>query len=284
MSVSRQESLAPGLIHTLEEAALKKGARAATQGIRAGADVVVRVAAKQKPKLIKWTALIKAGDSPQATRVGNEIGSNLIDVGTAAGIQESKLQGVLDVIDTPGATHAELVSAAQRAGIVDSLYLAYERSGIQGFENVGATRGVGGGGYAYFPRAVDPFDAKLSDFARLQADAIASPDVRDFGLQAPTTRTGITQQVEGLTQAAAAPRLTVQQQIAALDEDLTEVTKVKVLLDDEYAKANKAYTDNLKMVEDRIVQQKALLEQITQTKGAERLALEAEFGLLNIGE
>jgi len=70
--------------------------------------VVVRVAAKQKPKLIKWTALVKAGDSPQATRVGNEIGSNLIDVGTAAGIQESKLQGVLDVIDTPGATHAEL--------------------------------------------------------------------------------------------------------------------------------------------------------------------------------
>jgi hypothetical protein len=283
-TLARQETLAPGLIHTLEEAALKKGARTATQGIRAGADVVVRVAAKQKPKLIKWTALVKAGDSPQATRVGNEIGSNLIDVGTAAGIQESKLQGVLDVIDTPGATHAELVSAAQRAGIVDSLYLAYERSGIQGFENVGATRGVGGGGYAYFPRAVDPFDAKLSDFARLQADAIASPDVRDFGLQAPTTRTGITQQVEGLTQAAAAPRLTVQQQIAALDEDLAEVTKVKVLLDDEYAKANKAYTDNLKMVEDRIVQQKALLEQITQTKGAERLALEAEFGLLNIGE
>ncbi len=56
------------------------------------------------------------------------------------------------------------------------------------------------------------------------------------------------------------------------------------MLDDEYAKANKAYTDNLKMIEDRIVQQKALLEQVTQTKGAERLALEAEFGLLNIGE
>ncbi len=46
--------------------------------IRNGVDAVVRVAAKQKPRLIKWTGLIKAGDSPQATRVSNEIGSNLI--------------------------------------------------------------------------------------------------------------------------------------------------------------------------------------------------------------
>ncbi len=58
-----QEQLAPGLIHTLEEAALKKGDRASTQGIRNGVDAVVRVAAKQKPRLIKWTGLIKAGDS-----------------------------------------------------------------------------------------------------------------------------------------------------------------------------------------------------------------------------
>ncbi len=46
-TLARQEQLAPGLIHTVEEAALKKGARAATQGIRDGVDVVVRVAAKQ---------------------------------------------------------------------------------------------------------------------------------------------------------------------------------------------------------------------------------------------
>lgn len=280
----RQEQLAPGLIHTVEEAALKKGARAATQGIRDGADVVVRVAAKQKPRLIKWSGLIKAGDSPQATRVGNEIGSNLIDVGTAAGIQEAKLQNVLDVIDTPGATHGDLVAAAQRAGVTDQLYLAYERSGIQGFSNVGATRGMGGGGFAYFPRTVDPFDAKLTDFARLQADAIASPDVRDFGLQADTTRMGITQQVQGLTEAAATPRLTVQQQIANLDTQISEVEKVKVLLNEEYTKANKSYLDNLKMIEDRIKEQKALLEKITETKGAERLALEAEFGLMSVGE
>lgn len=283
-TLARQEQLAPGLIHTVEEAALKKGGRTPTQGIRDGVDVVVRVAAKQKPQLIKWTGLVKAGDSPQATRVGNEIGSNLIDIGTAAGVQEAKLQTVLDVIDTPGATHADLVSAAQRAGIVDSLYLAYEKSGIQGFSNVGATRGVGGGGFAYFPRTVDPFEARLRDFARLQTDAIAAPDVRDFGLQAATTREAITQQVEGMTRGAAAPRLTVQEQIAKLDTQLAEVEKVKVLLNDEYSKANKAYLDNLKMVEDRVKDQKALLEQITQTKGAERLALEAEFGLLNIGE
>jgi hypothetical protein len=278
-----QEQLAPGLIHTLEEAALKKGDRASTQGIRNGVDAVVRVAAKQKPRLIKWTALIKAGDSPQATRVSNEIGSNLIDVGTAAGIQESKLQGVLDVIDTPGATHAELIASAQKAGLVEQLFLAYERAGIQGFENVGATRGMGGGGYAYFPRTVDPFDAKISDFGRFKADAINSPDINDLGVQALTTKGAITQQVTGLVEGAAAPRLTVMEQLANVNKELAEMGKVTKGVQKELDKAEAAWRNNLKYVQDRVKSDDEARILLEEARGRKALAMEAEFGLMTIG-
>ncbi len=281
--LKEQEQLAPGLIHTLDEAALKKGDRAATQGIRNGVDAVVRVAAKQKPRLIKWTALIKAGDSPQATRVSNEIGSNLIDIGTAAGIQESKLQTVLDVIDTPGATHAELIQSAQKAGITEQLFAAYERAGIQGFENVGATRGMGGGGFAYFPRTVDPFDAKVSDFGRFKADAIASPDINDLGPQALTTKGAITQQVTGLVEGAAAPRLTVMEQLAEINKQLAEAGKVSKGVQKELAKAEKAWKDNLKYVQDRVKSDEEARILLEEARGRKALAMEAEFGLMTVG-
>lgn len=279
-----QEALAPGLVHTFEEAALKKGDRVATQGIRNGKDAVVRVAAKQKPRLIKWTGLVKAGDSPQASRVANDLASNLIDEATAAGVAEAKIQKVVDLIDTPGTTHADVVAAAQKAGIVDNLYNAYQKSGIQGFENVGATRGMGGGGYAYFPKTVDPFDANLSAFAAFKADAINAPDLFDMGSQAATTKGGIYQQVEGMARAAAQPRLTVQEQIAQIDARIQDVSKAKALVEKEYNAAEAAYKANLKTVTDTTNAHKAAQAALMEAKGAERLAVEAEFGLMQIGD
>lgn len=277
-----QEALAPGLIHTVGEAALKKGDRPATLGIANGEELVVRVAAKQKPQLVKWTGLVKAGDSPQATRLGNELGGKFIDEATAAGASDDVIQRVIDEIDVPGATHAEIVAAAQKAGLLDNLYAAYEKLGYQGFENIGVARGVGGGGYAYFRRAVDPFPARVTEFAKRGEPAIASPDIRDLGPQALTTPEAITQQVQNLSETALAPKLTAREKIAQIDKQLEEAGKLKAAAQAEYDRVNAIYESNLQFVKDHAKTQaeaKALLE---QTRGRRQVATEALFGLTTI--
>ncbi len=277
-----QEQLAPGLIHTIGEAGLKKGDRPAALGIRNGEELVVRVAKKQRPNLIKWTGFVKAGDSPQATRLGNELGSKFIDEATAAGASDDVIQSVIDEIDVAGATHAEIVAAAQRAGLADNLYAAYEKLGFNGFENVGAVREAGGGGFAYFPRAVDPFPARVTEFAKRGESAIASPDIRDVGPQAFTTPEAITQQVENLSAAALAPKLTAREKIAQIDKQIEETGKLKAAAQAEYDRVNAVYQSNLQFVRDHAKTQaeaKALLE---QTRGRQQVATEALFGLTNI--
>jgi len=277
-----QEQLAPGLIHTIGEAGLKKGDRPAALGIRNGEELVVRVAKKQRPNLIKWTGFVKAGDSPQATRLGNELGSKFIDEATAAGASDDVIQSVIDEIDVAGATHAEIVAAAQRAGLADNLYAAYEKLGFNGFENVGAVREAGGGGFAYFPRAVDPFPARVTEFAKRGESAIASPDIRDVGPQAFTTPDAITQQVENLSAAALAPKLTAREKIAQIDKQIEETGKLKAAAQAEYDRVNAVYQSNLQFVRDHAKTQaeaKALLE---QTRGRQQVATEALFGLTNI--
>jgi hypothetical protein len=277
-----QEQLAPGLIHTIGEAGLKKGDRPAALGLRNGEELVVRVAAKQRPNLIKWTGFVKAGDSPQATRLGDELGSKFIDEATAAGASDDVIQSVIDEIDIAGATHAEIVAAAQRAGLADNLYAAYEKLGFNGFENVGGVREAGGGGFAYFPRAVDPFPARVTEFAKRGESAIASPDIRDVGPQAFTTPEAITQQVENLSAAALAPKLTARERIAQIDTELVEKGKTQAAVKAEYDRINAVYQSNLQFVKDHAKTQaeaKALLE---TTRGRRQVATEALFGLTNI--
>lgn len=277
-----QEQLAPGLIHTIGEAGLKKGDRPAALGFRNGEEVVVRVAAKQRPNLIKWTGFVKAGDSPQATRLGNELGGKFIDEATAAGASDDVIQSVIDEIDVAGATHAEIVAAAQGAGLVDSLYAAYEKLGFQGFENVGAIREAGGGGFAYFPRAVDPFPARVTEFAKRGESAIASPDVRDVGPQAFTTPDAITQQVENLSAAALAPKLTARERVAQIDTEIAEKSKTQAAAKAEFDRLDAIYQSNLQFVKDHGKTQaeaKALLE---QNRGRRQVATEALFGLTTI--
>ena len=281
-TLAQQEKFAPGLIHTTEEAALKKGDRPAVQGLQGTDELVVRVAAKQKPRLVTWSALVKAGDSPQATRLGNELGSNLIDIASKAGVADEKVQKVLDVIDTPGALHGEVVDAAVKLGIVDNLYQAYQKSGIQGFDQVGATRGVGGGGYAYFAQTVDPFAAKLSDFGRFKADAINSPDILDFGKQAGTTEGAITQQVGGMAQGAAAGRLTVMEQIAELDKQIAEKGNLVSAAQKEFDKYDSIYQSNLKFVQDHAATQAEAKSALEEAMGRRQLATESYFGLTTI--
>lgn len=278
-----QEALAPGLIHTTAEAALKKGDRPATLGIRNGEELVVRVAAKQKPQLVKWTALVKAGDSPQATRLGNELGGKFIDEATAAGASDDVIQQVIDQIDVPGATHAEIVAAAQKAGLADNLYAAYEKLGFQGFDNIGGTRGAEGTvGYAYFPRAVDPFPARVTEFAKRGEAAIASPDIRDLGPQALTTPEAIAQQVEGLSQAAVAPKLTARDRIANIDKQLEETGKLKNAAQAEYDRVNAIYESNLQFVKDHAKTQAEAKAALETAKGRQQVATEALFGLTTI--
>ena len=277
-----QEELAPGLIHTIGEAGLKKGDRPASLGLRNGEELAVRVAKKQRPNLIKWTGFVKAGDSPQATRLGNELGGKFIDEATAAGASDDLIQSVIDEIDVAGATHAEIVAAAQRAGLADNLYAAYEKLGFEGFENLGVARGVGGGGFAYFPRTTDVFSARVTEFAKRGESAIASPDIRDVGPQAFTTPDAITQQVENLSAAALAPKLTAREKIAQIDKQIEETGKLKAATQAEYDRVNAIYQSNLQFVKDHAKTQaeaKALLE---QTRGRRQVATEALFGLTNI--
>jgi hypothetical protein len=281
-TLSTQEQLAPGLIHTIGEAGLKKGDRPAALGLRNGEELVVRVAKKQRPNLIKWTGFVKAGDSPQATRLGNELGSKFIDEATAAGASDDVIQSVIDEIDVAGATHAEIVAAAQRAGLVDNLYAAYEKLGFNGFENVGVARGAGGGGFAYFPRTTDIFPARVTEFAKRGEPAIASPDIRDVGPQAFTTPDAITQQVENLSATALAPKLTARERIAQIDTELAEKGKTQAAVKAEYDRINGVYQSNLQFVKDHAKTQaeaKALLE---QNRGRQQVATEALFGLTNI--
>ena len=277
-----QEQLAPGLIHTIGEAGLKKGNRPAALGLRNGEELVVRVAKKQRPNLIKWTGFVKAGDSPQATRLGNELGSKFIDEATAAGASDDVIQSVIDEIDIAGATHAEIVAAAQRAGLADNLYAAYEKLGFNGFENVGGVREAGGGGFAYFPRTADIFPARVTEFAKRGEPAIASPDIRDVGPQAFTTPEAITQQVENLSATALAPKLTARERIAQIDTELAEKGKTQAAVKAEYDRVNAVYESNLQFVRDHAKTQaeaKALLE---EARGRRQVATEALFGLTNI--
>ena len=280
--LATQEQLAPGLIHTSSEAALKKGDRPATFGLRNGEELVVRAAAKQKPQLVKWTGFIKAGDSPQATRLGNELGSKFIDEATAAGAADDVIQSVVDQIDVAGATHAELVAAAQKAGLVDNLYAAYEKLGFQGFENLGVARGAGGGGFAYFPRAVDPFPARVTEFAKRGEAAIASPDIRDLGVQAQTTIGAIDQQVENLSKSALAPKLTAREKIADIDKQLEEAGKLKNAAQAEFDRVDAVYQSNLQFVKDHAKTQAEAKAALELARGRNQVATEALFGLTNI--
>ena len=281
-TLAQQEKFAPGLIHTTEEAALKKGGRPAVQGLQGTEELVVRVAAKQKPRLVTWSSLVRAGDSPQAAKLSNELASNLIDIGSKAGIAEEKIQKVIDVMDTPGALHSEVIDAAVKAGIVDNLYQAYEKAGIQGFDQVGATRGMGGGGFAYFPRTVDPFVAKISDFGRFKADAINSPDILDFGKQAVSTEGAITQQVSGMAQGVAQGRLTVMEQIAEIDKQIAEKGKILKAADNEFKNVDAVYQSNKKFIEDHVKSQDEAKMLLEEAMGRRQLATEAHFGLTTI--
>lgn len=277
-----QEQLAPGLIHTIGEAGLKKGDRPAALGLSNGEELVVRVAKKQRPNLIKWTGFVKAGDSPQATRLGNELGSKFIDEATAAGASDDLIQSVIDEIDVAGATHAEIVAAAQKAGLADNLYAAYEKLGFQGFENVGGVREAGGGGFAYFPRTVEKFPARVTEFAKRGEPAIASPDIRDVGPQAFTTPEAIAQQVENLSATALAPKLTAREKIAQIDKQLEETGKLNAAAKAEYDRIDAVYQSNLQFVKDHAKTQaeaKALLE---EARGRRQVATEALFGLTTI--
>lgn len=280
--LATQEQLAPGLIHTSAEAALKKGDRAATFGLRNGEELVVRVAAKQKPQLIKWTGFVKAGDSPQATRLGNELGGKFIDEATAAGASDDVIQSVIDEIDVAGATHSEIVAAAQKAGLVDNLFAAYEKLGYGGFENLGVARGAGGGGFAYFPRAVDPFPARVTEFAKRGEAAIASPDIRDVGVQADTTVGAIDQQVENLSKAALAPKLSAREKIADIDRQLDEAGKLKSAAQVEFDRVDLVYKSNLQFVNDHAKTQAQAKAALEEARGRRQVATEALFGLTNI--
>ena len=157
-TIKSAESVLPGMVHTAEEAALKKGGRVPTLGIVNGAEQVVRVAGAKKPRLLKLTQEVMAGTSAAAQKVGNALADALAPLGDRA-------NSVLETIVRDGATHEDVVKAAKKAGILDDVYAAYQKIGVDGFSNVGTVRGAGGGSFAYFRPVVDSFAHDVSWWA-----------------------------------------------------------------------------------------------------------------------
>lgn len=272
-----QEPVLPGLVHTMEPAALKKGGRVPTLGIADGAEQIVRVAGAKQPTLAKFTSLVMPGDSPQAARLGNSLFDALADIPKAA--------PVVDEILREGATHADVVAAAEKAGVLDELYTAYRNAGIGGFSNVGGLRDVAAnGGYAYFKQTVDSFQSEVSVWAKESEIPTLAPEVVDAGTQAPTIAGAVAQQATALYGDAMRPRWAALRSIEDIDTELARLGKIAEDKKTELADVTRRYEAQLLETQNLMKIRETAKSELEDLNGLDKQILDAEFGLLHIDD
>lgn len=271
------ESTLPGLVHTSEEAALKKGGRAPVLGVADGAERVVRVAGAKKPNLLKFTGEVMPGTSAAAQRVGNALADALTPLGAAA-------DNVIETILRDGATHADVIKAAQQSNILDAVYNAYRAIGVDGFSKVGAVRGAEGGTFAYFRQAVDMFAHDVSWWAREGEIPSLAPEVIGAEKQAATAAGAIEQQARTMVEEAAAPRQQIYRTVAEVDSALGEVAKRRdasaAALAEATARKDAAVAAARSAAKSR-AEARAAFQNLN---GIEREAIDAAAGLLHIDD